>query len=45
MSAGTMNRLSFQRVLLWAVLLLFAAWFLAPLYVICLLYTSPSPRD
>ena len=33
MSAGTMNRLSFQRVLLWAVLLLFAAWFLAPLYV------------
>ena len=28
-----MNRLSFHRVLLWAALLLFAAWFLTPLYV------------
>ena len=28
-----MNRLSFHRLLLWAVLLLFAAWFLMPLYV------------
>ena len=28
-----MNRLNLHRLLLWAVLLLFAAWFLAPLYV------------
>ncbi|WP_284619265.1 carbohydrate ABC transporter permease [Aquabacterium humicola] len=28
-----MNRLTIHRVLLWTVLLLFAAWFLAPLYV------------
>ncbi len=28
-----MSRLSWHRVLLWAVLLLFAAWFLTPLYV------------
>lgn len=28
-----MNRLTIHRVLLWGVLLLFAAWFLAPLYV------------
>lgn len=28
-----MNRLTWHRVLLWAVLLLFAAWFLVPLYV------------
>lgn len=28
-----MNRLNLHRILLWAVLLLFAAWFLAPLYV------------
>ena len=28
-----MNRFSLHRLLLWAVLLLFAAWFLAPLYV------------
>lgn len=28
-----MNRFSFHRLLLWAVLLLFAAWFLMPLYV------------
>jgi glucose/mannose transport system permease protein len=30
---GLMNRLSIHRVILWGVLLLFAAWFLAPLYV------------
>ncbi len=28
-----MNRFNFQRALLWAALLLFAAWFLTPLYV------------
>jgi len=28
-----MNRLTFHRLLLWAVLLVFAAWFLTPLYV------------
>jgi glucose/mannose transport system permease protein len=28
-----MNRFTFQRLLLWVALLLFAAWFLAPLYV------------
>ena len=28
-----MNRLNFHRLVLWAMLLLFAAWFLVPLYV------------
>ena len=28
-----MNRLTLHRLLLWAVLLIFAAWFLTPLYV------------
>lgn len=38
-----MNRLSFQRVLLWAALLLFAAWFLTPMYV--MLVTSFKDAD
>src|SRR5512137_1926067 len=30
---GSMNRLGIERVLLWSALLVFAAWFLTPLYV------------
>jgi glucose/mannose transport system permease protein len=41
--AATMNRLTIHRVILWAVLLLFAAWFLAPLYV--MVVTSLKDMD
>ena len=34
----------FLRWFLYFVLILFASYFIFPLYV-CLLYTSPSPRD
>ena len=40
---GLMNRLSIHRVILWGVLLLFAAWFLAPLYV--MVVTSLKDMD
>ena len=40
---ATMNRLTIHRVILWAVLLLFAAWFLAPLYV--MVVTSLKDMD
>ena len=33
MNAATPSRLNLQRLMLWSVLLLFAVWFLAPMYV------------
>jgi glucose/mannose transport system permease protein len=43
MNAATPSRLNLQRLMLWSVLLLFAVWFLAPMYV--MVVTSLKDAD